>query len=970
MAQLIADRFLQLSPGSIVDCATGEPVHLSIEPSGSRTAQQAWSEACANLLTDPLSRLIDFGFIGRDRRFEAASANPRPPLRHAETYVHAMEWLEHASQWSPRILRVEQGAQFLALAREMRLRGFIPVGLSSMGEGDVAAALLPTLSRRSVVLLEPEPSLGDLALGFLKLHSARPRVSFAVVGARALRLARTGVAHAAERRPSFGQSPTYLVLEGAERLVLRGRHEAAERALRAALAACERRNDTLHAGDGALRLGQLLHNRGRTADACELFARARSHYERRGAATQAVLACTFGGLAETDRGLLHEAEDSLRAAYSATCALADTSLQLTTGVALARCLRWQRRHGDASQLLEAITPREGAQDTTRYWCLAARLRLTADDVPGAWGAVSRARLAMGKVDCRPTESLVRTAEAMVQAHLGDVEALEFHVREGLRAAADAHLPLQAIRLRLTLLEGLFRTRETGRARHVASRLRSVSRVALPALLAKRLARALERLTLPSVHESAAVFASAPRLPSNQGDVDGLTELLSHCHGIEDEREALRRAAVTIRKQTGAVGAGIVCVSAPGVGAMLAAAGSVNASVGLRCIAVGQPIGIERCAGGFEAATPIRFLTRIVGAIVCRWSAEGPANADATMAFCSAAAAACAPLTYALRERSAPPASASSEAGCDLIGVSAAIEEVRRAIARAANAPFAVLIEGESGSGKELVARAIHRMGCRRERRFCALNCAAMPEDLVDTELFGHAKGAFTGAGVERLGLFESADQGTVFLDEVGELSPRAQAKLLRVLQEGEIRRIGETFTRAIDARLIAATNRSLHAEVASGRFRQDLLYRLDVIRIGVPPLRERAEDIPLLAVRHWQRAAERIGSKAVLGPGALAALARYDWPGNVRELQNVLTSMVVAVPARGIVSASHMPAAIARAAAPAALETLDMARLHFEQRFVRAALARTAGHRGQTASALGVSRQGLAKLMQRLGIDA
>jgi transcriptional regulator with PAS, ATPase and Fis domain len=246
----------------------------------------------------------------------------------------------------------------------------------------------------------------------------------------------------------------------------------------------------------------------------------------------------------------------------------------------------------------------------------------------------------------------------------------------------------------------------------------------------------------------------------------------------------------------------------------------------------------------------------------------------------------------------------------------------------------------------------------------------MPEDLVDAELFGHAKGAFTGAAGERVGLFESADGGTVFLDEVGELSARAQAKVLRVLQEGEIRRIGENFTRTIDARLVAATNRSLRAEVDAGRFRQDLLYRLDVIRINVPPLRERVEDIPLLAARFWQQSAERVGSKAVLGQSAVAALARYDWPGNVRELQNVLMALVVAVPPRGVVGASELPAAIARAAQLSPHESLDSARLKFEERFVRAALARAAGHRGQTAAALGLSRQGLAKLMQRLHLDA
>jgi transcriptional regulator with PAS, ATPase and Fis domain len=303
-------------------------------------------------------------------------------------------------------------------------------------------------------------------------------------------------------------------------------------------------------------------------------------------------------------------------------------------------------------------------------------------------------------------------------------------------------------------------------------------------------------------------------------------------------------------------------------------------------------------------------------------------------------------------------------------VSPAIDEVRRAISRAANAPFTVLVEGESGAGKELVARAIHRAGCRRERRFCALNCAAMPEDLVDAELFGHARGAFTGAAGERLGLFESADGGTVFLDEIGELSSRAQAKVLRVLQEGEVRRIGEHFTRPFDARLVAATNRSLRAEVEARRFRQDLFYRLDVIRINVPPLRDRPEDVPLLAERFWKQAAERIGSRAVLAHSALSTLARYDWPGNVRELQNVLAALVVAAPARGVVGASQLPAAIAQAAQPAANESLERARLKFEQRFVRAALARAAGHRGQTAAALGLSRQGLAKLIQRLQLDA
>jgi DNA-binding NtrC family response regulator/tetratricopeptide (TPR) repeat protein len=842
------------------------------------------------------------------------------------------------------------------------------------------------------VILQDEPNAARLALGFLKLLSMKTRCSWAIMeaprfGTLASRASRG--THAAEGRAVFGDDAhrqrftlragssmidarAVGMLDEARRAVARGRHAAAERSLRASLASFERRNDALHAGDAAFLLGRLLQHRGRVADAYDVFNRAREQYDKKGAAAAAVHACAYAGLVQTDRAMFREAEDVLRAAYSAASALPDANpanLRLMAGVGIARCLLWQSRFGEATQLLEKLTPEDADTGAARYWCLVARLRVVANDLPSAWNAVARARRIIGGNPDPAWESTVRTGEAMVQAQLGDVDALEYHVREGLRAAAQAHLPLQAVRLRLTLLEGLLLAKRAGKARDVGARLKTLSKVVLPPLLAKRLARALDPLAIPSAHETPAVFCSTARPASNQQDVDGLTELLSHCHDIDDEREALARAALTIRKRTGALAVGIFGESGSGA-APLAVAGTAGHVMAQRCITLGQPIGVERIAGGFEAATPVRYLARVIGSIACRWSIDGPASSDRTAAFCSAAAAACAPLVYTLLERSATPPSLTSKSSVELVGASVAIEDVRRAVARAASAPFTVLIEGESGSGKELVAQAIHQTGCRRERRFCPLNCAAMPEDLVDTELFGHAKGAFTGAAVERVGLFESADQGTVFLDEVGELSLRAQAKLLRVLQEGEIRRIGETFTRSIDARLIAATNRSLRAEVDAGRFRQDLLYRLDVIRIAVPPLRERVEDIPLLAARFWRQTADRIGSKAVLGPGALSALARYDWPGNVRELQNVLTGMIVAVPARGVIGASHMPAAIAHATKAVALETLDMARLRFEQRFVRAALAKTAGHRGQTAAVLGLSRQGLAKLMQRLGIDA
>jgi transcriptional regulator with PAS, ATPase and Fis domain len=278
-----------------------------------------------------------------------------------------------------------------------------------------------------------------------------------------------------------------------------------------------------------------------------------------------------------------------------------------------------------------------------------------------------------------------------------------------------------------------------------------------------------------------------------------------------------------------------------------------------------------------------------------------------------------------------------------------------------------LIEGESGSGKEVVARAIHARSARRARRFCAVNCAALTEDLLEAELFGHARGAFTGAASERQGLFEEADQGTMFLDEVAELSPRGQAKLLRVLQEGEVRRIGENPPRRVDVRIIAATNRPLEAEVEAGRFRADLRFRLDVIRIVVPPLRERADEIPELAARIWAEAAARVGTRAQLGQDVLLALTRYAWPGNVRELQNVLAALAVHAPPKGRVPASLLPPRIAECAARRAVR-FEEARAEFERGFVQAALARSAGRKNAAAAQLGVTRQGLDKMLKRLGL--
>ena len=299
-------------------------------------------------------------------------------------------------------------------------------------------------------------------------------------------------------------------------------------------------------------------------------------------------------------------------------------------------------------------------------------------------------------------------------------------------------------------------------------------------------------------------------------------------------------------------------------------------------------------------------------------------------------------------------------------------ELRRAVARAAPTTFPVLIEGESGAGKELVARAVHRLSPRRDRRLAAINCAAMTDELIDAELFGHARGAFTGAIGARAGLFEDADRGTVFLDEVGELSPRAQAKLLRVLQEREVRRVGESQPRAVDVRIVAATNRSLSAAAAAGQYRADLRYRLAVVRIVVPPLRERVEDIPLLAQAFWHQLVPARPTRAWLSPGALAALCRRPWPGNVRQLQNVVAGLILAAPERGRVTAQQVEAVMAAEDSAEAVGgvTLDQARRALDRQVVVGALARHAGCRAAAARELGVSRQGLSKLMARLALSS
>jgi DNA-binding NtrC family response regulator len=453
--------------------------------------------------------------------------------------------------------------------------------------------------------------------------------------------------------------------------------------------------------------------------------------------------------------------------------------------------------------------------------------------------------------------------------------------------------------------------------------------------------------------------------------DAVLEILRTCQESDDPEQALSRVAARLNEALATSAMAIVIRDRDRPHAVAHAGAftpsAANLEIASRVLDTGVAVPLANRGSIDEAAWPIRYGTTVVGALWCHWSLGVPLMPLDVAGMLGLAATAAAPAVYEVRERVRAPQAAAALIP-DLVGESAAMTAVRQAVMRAAASPFPVLIEGESGAGKELVARAVHAMSVRRGRRFCALNCAAIADELVEAELFGHTRGAFTGAVADRLGLFEEAQGGTVFLDEVAELGSRVQAKLLRTLQEGEVRRLGEGSTRKVDARIVSATNRPLGGEVSGGRFRNDLRYRLDVLRISIPPLRERLEDLPLLVRHTWALLSKRTGSRAVLSPAALALLGSYDWPGNVRELQNVLASVMVAGPQRGVIGPQGLPGHLTRTRAMASRATLAEARREFEERYVRAALARAGGRVLVAARDLGVSRQGLSKLTARLGL--
>jgi len=308
----------------------------------------------------------------------------------------------------------------------------------------------------------------------------------------------------------------------------------------------------------------------------------------------------------------------------------------------------------------------------------------------------------------------------------------------------------------------------------------------------------------------------------------------------------------------------------------------------------------------------------------------------------------------------------------LIGRSAPMQQLFRAVRRVAGSRASVLVRGESGTGKELVARAIHELGPRRDAPFVAVNCAAIPETLMESELFGHERGAFTDAREARMGKFEAAGGGTLFLDEIGEISPAVQAKLLRVLQERTIERLGGGRPIEVDVRIVAATNRDLEAAVAAGEFRSDLYYRINVVPLEVPPLRARRDDIPLLVASFLERlAADEGGPRRELSAEAWEALQRHDWPGNVRELENAIERATTLAEGPGI-GLEDLPEEVRLAGLKAAVRAgqmpFDEAVSRFERDLLQEALERARWNQTRAAEHLGITRRQLKLKMDRYGL--
>jgi DNA-binding NtrC family response regulator len=736
----------------------------------------------------------------------------------------------------------------------------------------------------------------------------------------------------------------------ARALAARGRHARAERLFRRAAHALAARGAVDKAAAAACDLGRLQLDRSRPADALEWFARARE-WSAEAAITRRSL--TGSGEALLEEGRLVEAEGILRTALAST----REEHALEARRLLAETLAVRGDLDAAKDVLEVDEQRRSA----RALSLGSEIERRRGHLSLA-GRLAAAALAAATEDDSVGRCEAHLAAMYVQALLRNRDEVERHARAAgaaARGTRSTHVVLRTAAesfrcLSLCGVEGstVRRMRLLAAARRLPTLRDAQLRVAVVGI-DPEVRRIASRIGALSLMEAGDRTSTA---------IETLERLLHVVHEAADDGDALRTIGEHLLHTLNACS---VSIRSAHPRRQVAAVGRPWSSD----TALTEPVldggaGVVHDGVVPEAAEPVRAGGCTIGCIAARWACGAAPSAARIAEALRLAAAAIGPVLRTFGAAQPQPPGPHAD---DLLGPGPAAQTIRDAIRRAALAPYPVLVEGESGAGKELVARAVHSRSLRRGRRFCAINCAALTDDLLEAELFGHARGAFTGAIAERPGLFEEADQGTLFLDEVGELSSRAQAKLLRVLQEGEVRRVGENHARKVDARVVAATNRSLQAEVDAGHFRADLRFRLDVIRIRIPPLRERPDEVPWLAETLWADAARRVGTQATLSSDLISALARYDWPGNVRELQNVIAALSVHAPRRGRVPASLLPPHVAGLAGRATT-SFDEARLEFERRFVRAALARAGGRKAATAGQLGVSRQGLAKMMKRLGI--
>jgi DNA-binding NtrC family response regulator len=859
----------------------------------------------------------------------------------------------HGVGW--RVIEVRPPAAALAdaIAQALHDLGFVVIAGEELARGPACQQ-----KGRHIALMALSISDRRAAVPWVRaLARDSPRGHVLVINAAA-----AGSANPAARARELADSPPGAIVRApfvdvrsarAERYTRRRRMAAAMRWTAASLAAAERRGDDPAVVAAAARSIELLLEAGDVG-------RARQTAQRLGDVVTDVVAAADASALRA-RTLLADLElDAAEAALNGARAesiLCGRPLPDSVACALAELCVWRGRFEEGvsiSRFARAVTPQQVAAQSLAAWA--------AGDRDLIWTCRSRIDGAVARGD--DGAHFWSLAIAALTSTLAD-----------RRRDADSSAPLlegapkgyAALALAVAIEAGL----RVGEA-HTASR--SVGRsLPLHALLldwmqARHLedAEAEERAAARARHLGVDGLARWGRKDSSMQMIQDWPALLHIVHEADDELSALTCGCAWLRRQGRAGAVAIVDAEAT---SWLASDGWTRDDLAHPDVQHALHASGAVCTLGADVfvSPSIRYSGQRIGRVIARGAIENRCTIEQAA---TALAAVAAPAVRARLDALAI-ARAAHVLAPEIIGQSPGVHALRDAIARAAGTVFPVLIEGESGTGKELVARALHRLGPRRDRRFCAVNCAAFTDELFEAELFGYARGAFTGAVGARAGLFEEAHEGTLFLDEAGDLSARAQAKLLRTLQEREVRRLGENGARRVDVRVVAATNVALGDAVQQGRFREDLLFRLAVIRIRVPPLRDRTEDIPLLAHAFWRRLSAEAGKHVRLGPDALAALCRHQWPGNIRELQNVLTALIVLAPARGRVGERHLSQVLSLQ--PVATESehlsLDDGRRLFERRMIVAALARHGGRQAPAAVDLGLTRQGLAKAMRRLDLN-